>query len=159
LKQFFVIRRVGAIMIYRFFGRLPLRIVLTVPFVSIILTTTGLTAYFGYRNSQKSVTDLAGQLHDESAARIDQQLNSYLETPLLINNLNLDAIHLKLLNVNDQEELGRHFLAQMQRFDSIFALTYAADQQRDSVLVWRDLYGVDLGLAFLSANRLHGERV
>jgi adenylate cyclase len=90
----------------------------------------------------------AAQLHDESAHRINQQLDSYLETPLLVNNLNLDAIRLKQLDVNDQDAVKYHFLAQMQRFPSIVALTYAADERRYSVNTWRGSYGVDLGVAF-----------
>jgi hypothetical protein len=140
----------GAIMIYGFFGRFPLRLIMIVPFMIITLATAGLIGYLGFRNGQRAVNDLAAQLHDESAHRINQQLDSYLETPQLINNLNLDAIRLGQLDVNDQEAVKNHFLAQMQLFDSIVAVNYAAEEQLYYVSTWRGAYGVDLGFAALS---------
>jgi HAMP domain-containing protein len=138
-------------MIIRFFGRIPLRFILITPFVMIILATAGLIGYLSFRNSQRAVNDLAAQLHSETASRINQQLDAYLQTPLLSNNLNLDAIRLKQLNVDDQDALKLHFLAQMQRFPAIVALTYAAEDRLYSAITWRDSYGVDLGVAFVSA--------
>lgn len=136
-------------MIYRFFGRFPLRFIIIVPFIIIILTTAGSIGYLGFRNGQRAVNDLAAQLHDESAHRINQQLDSYLETPQLVNSLNLDAIRLKQLDVNDQAAMKDHFLAQMQRFNSIVSLTYAAEGSLYYVSTWRGAYGVDLGVVVL----------
>ena len=137
-------------MLSRWIGRFPLRWILIVPFVFIVLTTAGLVGYLGFRNSERSVNDLAAQLHDQATLRINQQLDSYLGAPWLVNNLNLDAIRLGQLDVNDPDALERHFLAQMQQFDTIVALTYAADDRLYAVNTWRDSYGVDLGAAFIS---------
>ncbi len=43
-------------------GRLSLRIVLIVPFVTIIVVAVGLTGYLSFRNGQNAVNDLASQL-------------------------------------------------------------------------------------------------
>jgi hypothetical protein len=74
---------------------LPLRVVLTVPFVILILVTGTLIGYLTFQNSQRAVNALAGQLHIEVTSRIQERLDSYLATPHLINQLNLDGVRLE----------------------------------------------------------------
>ncbi len=131
-------------------GKLPLQIVMTAPFVLIIVATIGLTGYLAFRNGQNAVNDLAGQLHREVAARIQQHLDAYLATPLLINQLNLDGIRLGQLDAHNLEAMDRHFLAQIQRFDSVISLAYASEQ-REYVGATRKTLGLDLVAVMASA--------
>jgi len=98
-------------------GKVPLRTVLIVPFVLQIFAAVGLTGYLSFRNGQKAVNNLATQLQSEVSDRIDQHLDTYLATPNQINQINLDAIELGLLNLNDFQSTGRYFWKQMQVFD------------------------------------------
>jgi signal transduction histidine kinase/DNA-binding response OmpR family regulator len=102
--------------------KLSLRSLLIVPFVLQIFAAVGLTGYLSLRNGQKAVNDLAGKLTKEVSARIDQHLESYLSTPVKLNQLNQDAIDLGLLNVENTEELGNYFRKQVQSFNVGYVL-------------------------------------
>ena len=104
---------------------LSLRVVLTVPFVVLILVTGTLIGYLTFQNSQSAVHALAEQLHTEVTARIQGRLDGYLTTPQLINQLNLDGVRLDQVKLQDLDSLGRHFITQIQRFDSVVSIAYA----------------------------------
>lgn len=98
------------------FQKVPLRLVLVIPFVVQIMAAVGLVGYLSFRNSQQAVNDLAHQLMDKASNLVDQHLDSYLATPHQINQLNLDAIELGLLNLQDFQRTGHYFWKQMQVF-------------------------------------------
>jgi PAS domain S-box-containing protein len=77
----------------------------------------GLTGYLSFRNGQKAVNDLVTQLQSKQSDRIDRHLDTYFATPNQINQINLDAIELGLLNLNDFQTTGRYFWKQMQVFN------------------------------------------
>ncbi|MEW6494759.1 MAG: guanylate cyclase, partial [Cyanobacteriota bacterium] len=97
--------------------KVPLRTVLIVPFILQIFAAVGLTGYLSFRNGQQAVNKLVTQLQSEQSDRIDQHLDTYLATPNQINQINLGAIELGLLNLNNFQTTGRYFWKQMQVFD------------------------------------------
>ncbi|MEG5037212.1 PDC sensor domain-containing protein, partial [Microcoleus sp. AT3-D2] len=101
------------------FRKIPLRRVLIVPFVLQIFTTVGLTGYFSLQNGQKAVNDVAGQLRREIATRIEQNLQTYLDAPDLVNKINADAVSLGQLSMEDMRGWERHIWRQKNRFNSV----------------------------------------
>ncbi|MCC5660756.1 response regulator [Nostoc sp. XA010] len=101
----------------KLYANMPLRYVLIVPFILQICGAVGLVGYLSYQNGQKAVTELATQLENEICDRIEQHLDSYLTTPKQINQINLDAIELGLLNLSDFQTTGNYFWKQMQVFN------------------------------------------
>ncbi|MEH2279908.1 MAG: ATP-binding protein [Nostoc sp.] len=99
------------------YAKMPLRYVLIVPFIWQICGAVGLVGYLSYQNGQKAVKELATQLENEICDRIEQHLDSYLTTPKQINQINLDAIELGLLNLSDFQTTGNYFWKQMQVFN------------------------------------------
>ncbi|MGF2034571.1 MAG: ATP-binding protein [Nostoc sp. CmiVER01] len=99
------------------YANMPLRYVLIVPFILQICGAVGLVGYLSYQNGQKAVTELANQLENEICDRIEQHLDSYLTTPKQINQINLDAIELGLLNLSDFQTIGNYFWKQMHVFN------------------------------------------
>ncbi len=97
--------------------KVPLRTVLIVPFVVQIFAAVGLTGYLSFRNGQQAVNKLVTQLQSKESDRIDRHLDTYFATPNQINQINLDAIELGLLNLNDFQTTGRYFWKQMQVFN------------------------------------------
>ncbi len=97
-------------------GNVPLRVILVVPFVLQILGAVGLVGWLSLRNGQKAINDVTTQLSSEISARIQQHLHNYLATPLLVNQINADAIRLGQLDVKNLKGLERHFFTQAQRF-------------------------------------------
>jgi PAS domain S-box-containing protein len=97
---------------------IPLRLILTVPFVLLIAGTTGLVSYVSLQNSQRSVNSLAYKLMLEISDRIHLYLSNYLKTPHLINHLNVQASELKHIDITNPQSLERYFLAKIQVFNS-----------------------------------------
>ncbi|MBW4572301.1 MAG: hypothetical protein KME31_31235 [Tolypothrix carrinoi HA7290-LM1] len=97
--------------------KLSLRLILVVPFVLQIFAAVGLTGYLSLRNGQRAVNELASRLRGEVTSRIDQHLDSYLETARHLAQVNGDAFDLGLLDPQDLEGIGHYFWKQMQLYD------------------------------------------
>ncbi|MGG6294821.1 ATP-binding protein [Leptolyngbya sp. AN02str] len=108
--------------------KVPLRLVLIVPFVLEIIAAVGLTGWFSLRNGQKAVNELATQLQSEVSTRIHQHLDSYLAIPKQINQTNTEAIRLGLLDITNPTQLGRTFWQQIQTFESISYISFGSEQ-------------------------------
>ncbi|MEM7062844.1 MAG: PAS domain S-box protein [Cyanobacteria bacterium P01_B01_bin.77] len=104
-------------------NNLPLRVVLIVLFVGQIVGAVGLVGYLSFRNGQKAVNKLATQLRHEVTARIEQELQSYFETPHEINRLNASAFARGMLDV-EGAEFGETQLYQQMRIAPTIALAY-----------------------------------
>ncbi|MCU0515295.1 MAG: PAS domain S-box protein [Oscillatoria sp. Prado101] len=99
--------------------KVPIRLVLVVPFVLQTCGAVGIVGWLCLHNGQKAVNDVARDLRSEITARIQLQLHSFLATPHLVNQINASAIRLSQLNT---EELGvweRYLWQQIQLFDSV----------------------------------------
>ncbi|MEG3842428.1 PAS domain S-box protein [Microcoleus sp. herbarium14] len=110
--------------------KVPIRIVLVVPFAIQTFAAVGLTGWLSLRNGQRAVNDVAAQLRAEVTSRIQQHIHSYIETPHQINQLNLDAIRLGILNVQDEVRLRRYFSKQIKTFDKISYIQFASEQKK-----------------------------
>ncbi|GAB4372231.1 MAG: hypothetical protein Kow00121_14400 [Elainellaceae cyanobacterium] len=105
--------------------KIPLRLVVASPFILQTLGTVALVGYFSYRSGQKAVENLAYQLIEEVGDRTHLYLTHYLETPQLVNRLNASAIRLGQLNSGNPKSLERHFLQQIQEFDSLSRIRFS----------------------------------
>ncbi|WP_224095226.1 ATP-binding protein [Nostoc sp. MS1] len=97
--------------------KLPLRLILIIPFVLQTFTAVSLVGYLSFRNGQKAVNELADQLLMKVNGLVDQHLDTYLATPHQINQINVDAARLGMLNLEDFQLTGRYFWQQMQVFN------------------------------------------
>ena len=97
--------------------KIPLRIILVLPFLIQIFAAVGLTGWLSLRNGQKAVNDLAGRLLNEVSDRIDLRLDHYMKTARIVVENNQDAVSLGLLNPQDTEQIGRYFWQQVHNFD------------------------------------------
>ncbi|MEC4805299.1 MAG: adenylate/guanylate cyclase domain-containing protein [Jaaginema sp. PMC 1079.18] len=101
-----------------FSPKMPLRLLLVVPFVVQVAIAVGLVGYLSFRNGQRAVNDLAQQLRHEVTQRIEDRLNDYLKTPHLINQINANDVKIDKLNLQNFQQLERHFWQQIQLFES-----------------------------------------
>ncbi len=104
--------------------RIPLLYVITVPLTGLLIMVAGLVGYFSYRNGQLSIDSVVARLEDEISARIEERLLDFLISPHRINQINADAIHHGILDANDPQELEKHFLKQIQVFDSVTSIYF-----------------------------------
>lgn len=95
--------------------KLPLRWVLVVPFVLQIFATVGLTGWLSLRNGREAVNTVAAQLRNEVATRVQERLQTGMEVPHLINQLNANALSLGQLDLSDLPSRERYFWRQIKR--------------------------------------------
>lgn len=100
-------------------GRLPLRLVLVIPFVMQIFATVGLIGYLSFRTGQRAVNELVIQLTTRVTERINQHLKSYLETPHFMHNMTVSSIRNGNLDINDFSSLQQQFWSDIQLSDAV----------------------------------------
>ncbi|MEG5124113.1 PAS domain S-box protein [Microcoleus sp. ARI1-B5] len=115
--------------IFKMSRKVPIRIVLVVPFAIQTFAAVGLTGWLSLRNGRIAVNDVAAQLRAEVTSRIQQHIYSFIETPHQINQLNLDAIRLGILNVQDEVSLRSYFSKQLQTFDKVSYIQFGSEQK------------------------------
>ena len=96
-----------------------IRTLVVVSFVVPIVAAVGATGWLAIRNSQRAVLDTATQLRTETTARVQQQLDDYLETPHLINQINVADIEVGELDLQNIPLLERHLWRQIQLFPNV----------------------------------------
>ena len=109
-------------------GRLPLRLVLVVSFVVQVAAAVGLTAALSLRNGQRAVHDLAEQLSDQVTSSIQENLQTYLVQPNLLQRNSRSAILYNDLSVTDFQALHRHFWHQLRASDGITSIYFGSRQ-------------------------------
>lgn len=97
--------------------KVSIRVLLVTAFVVPIVTAVGLTGWLSIRNGQQAVSELAGQLQTETGKRVSTRLDEYLSVPHQINQINLDAVDLDMIELQDFNKLGKYFWKQMKVFN------------------------------------------
>jgi signal transduction histidine kinase len=106
--------------------RKSLRTVLIFPFVVQISASVILTGWLSIRNGQEAVNKLALELREEIVTRVQLYLDRYLETPHLINQLNLQEAQLKQFNLLDAASREQQFWKQLKIFPSIGNIAFGS---------------------------------
>jgi PAS domain S-box-containing protein len=101
----------------RVFGKIPLYWVMVLPLVIQVSGAVATVGWLSHRNGQQAVNEIATQLRNESSSRIRQHLDDYLLTPVQLNQTNVDAINLGLLDLKNFQTAGKYFWRQMQTFN------------------------------------------
>ncbi|GAB4460358.1 MAG: hypothetical protein OHK0037_07530 [Elainellaceae cyanobacterium] len=106
-----------------------MRSLLVVPFALQIFAVVGLIGWLSIRQGQQAVNDVASQLRSEVAARIDQQLKTFLDTPHTINAIADDAIRrFDLWNPSDMGSLRRYLYMRLQQFPTVSYISFGGEQ-------------------------------
>jgi signal transduction histidine kinase/DNA-binding NarL/FixJ family response regulator len=107
--------------------RIPLHLVLVVPFVVLIATAVGTVAGLAIRNGQRSVDDISAQLRQEISHRIQDQLSELLEQPHRINQINAEAVRQGHLRAQDRAS-ERYLWNQLRVLPTLSWIYYGAEQ-------------------------------
>ncbi|MGK7900783.1 MAG: adenylate/guanylate cyclase domain-containing protein [Hormoscilla sp.] len=99
--------------------KLPLRLILVVPFVVQIVGAVGLTGWLSWRNGQAAVNELVRQLMAEVAADVEQHVQTFADTPHLFLQINRVAIETGHLDLEDFPALERYFWHQIQLSEAV----------------------------------------
>lgn len=107
--------------------KVPLRVILVVPFLLQIFTAVGLVGYLSFKNGQEAVEELAFQLQGEISDRIEQKLQDYLTIPSVINQITAQRIRDNSLQLK-QADLEKYFWNQLQIFDQAVSYIYFGNE-------------------------------
>ena len=80
--------------------------ILIILFIAQISVVTGITGWLSLRNGHQSVKDLVNTLLNEVTSRIHENLKPFLEVPLIVNDLNMDAMKIGKINVDDFKSIS-----------------------------------------------------
>jgi len=125
---------------FRLLGKIPLRYVLVAAFVTEIVGAVGIVGWLSFQNGQSAVRDLATQLQQKTAERIEQQLRSYLDASQALNRVNLANVATGKLNPDDFTDLQPYFWEQLKR------------QTQSNYFIYANRDGDSLGLERQDAN-------
>ena len=104
--------------------RHTLSTVFIIPFALQLIIAIGAVGYLSWYNGQAAVNDVATQLRSEISARVKQRVQTFMETPHLINQINAQALFHG--DLDDIDEESAHYLwDQYQQFNSVAAIQYA----------------------------------
>ncbi|HEY9700318.1 MAG TPA: ATP-binding protein [Trichocoleus sp.] len=104
--------------------KIPLRILLIVPFVLQAAVAVGVTNYLFWRDEQRAIVDLIDRHLQETSEQVTQRLNTDLKVPHLINQLNRDAVLQRRISLEDVPALEQILLARLLQFDSVSAVQF-----------------------------------
>ncbi|MEA3309842.1 MAG: PAS domain S-box protein [Chloroflexota bacterium] len=104
--------------------KIPLRIVLSIPFITLIVATASLVGYLSLQAGQQTVAQMARQLCREISLHIEEHLGTFLATPHQINQLNATAMRRGVLAVEDPDALERYLWEQTQIFDAVTSIYF-----------------------------------
>ena len=95
--------------------KLPLRIVLTIPFILQIIVIVSIISYLSFKHIQQMANELTVQLQNKVSHSIREKLRTYIETPHLVNRLNANTVSFNHseTHVHDSKQ---HFLEHLQTF-------------------------------------------
>jgi PAS domain S-box-containing protein len=94
--------------------KLPLWLILIIPFVVLLSGTIGITGWLSWQTENQIVRNTVGQLQQQISDRLQQQLQHYLEAPYTLTQINNSAIRLQQLDLEDPGSLTRQFWQQRQ---------------------------------------------
>ncbi len=109
--------------------KMPLRLVLIVPFVLQIMIAVGMVGYFSYQSGQKTIEEMAKPLMAEVGERINQNLTQLLQKQKQTLQNNASAIKLSLLPWQDLTAVERYFWQEMQIHDELSLVALVTEKK------------------------------
>ncbi|AFZ17026.1 PAS domain S-box protein [Allocoleopsis franciscana] len=109
--------------------KLPLRLVLTLPFVLQTVGAVTLVGYLSYRSGQQAVADLANQLMQAKGDRIVQSLEQYLKTPKDLVRENQAAMKLGILDWQNTSLIETYFVEQLKIHTDVSSLVIGTERK------------------------------
>ncbi|BBC22979.1 PAS domain S-box protein [Pseudanabaena sp. ABRG5-3] len=99
--------------------KIPLILLITVPFLLSTFGIVGLISWLTFRNGYDAILNLSNQIHRKVTEQVQDRLNSYLELPYTLNQLNANSIDVEQLNASDEQKVQTLFWKQLQDFPHI----------------------------------------
>jgi len=102
--------------------KLPLFIIISVIFTFYLIIISSVIVYKSYEKGKNSVDTISSKYIDTTINRITDNLNSFLELPHKINNLNSSLVIQDDLTLKEQKILEHQFVSQIRSFETISSI-------------------------------------
>lgn len=105
---------------------MSLQTVLIVSVVTQLAIATGLIGWLSFLNGQKAVNQLVSEVSRETTSQIEQHVETFLDRPHRLHSLNEIVIEQQQLNLNDFDQAGHYFWAQLQKTELYSSIYYGS---------------------------------
>src|SRR4028119_1630843 len=127
------------------FRKIPLQILLIIPFVVQTVGGVAVVGYLSYRNGQKAVNDVATQLRNETSTRIKQNLTYLLAIPFQSFETYDATLSQNRIDLNNGRDVEKFLWRQLPAFPLVAATAFVtanqevftAERQDDGAIVIR----------------------
>ncbi|MEB3144771.1 MAG: hypothetical protein VKL02_01335, partial [Cylindrospermopsis raciborskii 1523720] len=106
------------------FGKIPLKTLLSIFYLTPIITCVGIVSYISYHTAEESVNDLTNKLMMSTTEQIEDHIRTHLETPQRIVGINRDGIQNSYLNPENWEALRLYFFNQVKIYKEATAIYF-----------------------------------
>ncbi|MEG4588708.1 adenylate/guanylate cyclase domain-containing protein [Microcoleus sp. MOSTC5] len=111
------------------FRKIPLQILLIVPFVVQTVGAVAVVGYLSYRNGQKAVNDVATQLRNDVSDRINQNLTYLLAIPFQSFENYDAALSQNRIDLNNGRDVEKFLWGQLPAFPLVAAAAFVTPNQ------------------------------
>ena len=111
------------------FRKIPLQILLIIPFVVQTVGAVAVVGYLSYRNGQKAVNDVATQLRNETSDRINQNLTYLLAIPFQCFENYDAALSQNRIDLNNGRDVEKFLWGQLPAFPLVAAAAFVSPNQ------------------------------
>ena len=84
-----------------------------------IVVAVGLTGWLAFQNGRKSVDQMTIKVLEEMISQVKQNLNTHINGPILLAQLNKDSLDLNQTSLTDIPALEKHFWSQSRNFPDV----------------------------------------
>jgi signal transduction histidine kinase len=109
-------------------GRLPLKVLLIIPFCIEVSLAIGLTAYWSIQNGQQAVHRLIAHIEDEAVERLDLNLMANLRDPQQVNAMNAQLMARGVVNTQDLQAITQQLWHTMRIHQGLTYINFASPQ-------------------------------
>ncbi|WP_180982184.1 PAS domain S-box protein [Cylindrospermopsis raciborskii] len=110
--------------ISKIFGKIPLKILLSIFYLIPIITSVAVVSYVSYRTGEESVNELTNKLMTSTTERVRDHLNKYLQIPQRIVTINRQGIENSYLIPENWEALRLYFFSQLKVYKTPAAIYF-----------------------------------
>ncbi|OSO93813.1 hypothetical protein B7O87_05375, partial [Cylindrospermopsis raciborskii CENA303] len=110
--------------INKIFGKIPLKILLSIFYLIPIITSVGVVSYVSYRAGEESVNELGNNLMTSTTERVKDHLDKYLQIPQRIVAINRQGIENSYLDLENWEALRLYFFSQLKLYKTPAAIYF-----------------------------------
>lgn len=115
---------------------IPLRSLLTIPFVLQVVSLTSLVGFFSYRSSQSTIEQFARHIMKEMSEHIVTDFDRYLQSAHDINQSHIAAVQFGAIDLQNLDDLHRYLTFELTQDRMASAFTFGTARGDARIVEW-----------------------